>query len=266
MIMSILSGKGGTGKTTVAANLAYIAAKHSEGRVILVGADPASRSVEFLAQPEEAPEFGWVDFLTSEHMHFEQVVMPSQLLPNLYVVFSSRDRILHGEFEDPNLVARKIAGFKRYIDKLGDVVIIDCPAGLAVDHLLYSLLFPAYLVTTTEALDIQGTKNFVETIKREALPYGIKPFKGLIVNLARSEASAREVAERLGIKLLGYLPAAREVSEAHAKKKPICLAFPGSEPCTALLRIARNLGIVSGDVEKKSGFLEQIASLLRRWV
>ncbi len=265
MIMSILSGKGGTGKTTVAANLAYIAAKHSEGRVILVGADPASKSVEFLAQPEEAPEFGWVDFLTSENMHFEQVVMPSQLLPNLYVVFSSRDRILHGEFEDPNLVARKIAGFKKYMEKLNDLVIIDCPAGLAVDHLLYSLLFPAYLVTTTEALDIQGTRNFVETIKREALPYGIRePFKGLIVNLARSEEAARRVAERLGIKLLGYLPAAKEISSAHAQKKPICLAFPESEPCRKLYAIARRLGMVQAEEEAKPGFLELITRLFRR--
>lgn len=63
MIISLLSGKGGTGKSTLAANVAFAASRLTAKRVILSGADPASRSVEFLMEGMDLPEYSWIEYL-----------------------------------------------------------------------------------------------------------------------------------------------------------------------------------------------------------
>ncbi len=264
MIASLLSGKGGTGKSTLAANLAYAASRLTAKRVILVGADPASRSVEFLVEGRDLPEYGWIEYLTTPEMHFEEIVVQSSLTGNLFVAYSSRERILHGEFEDPNLVAEKISRFKGYIARTGDVVIIDCPAGLAVDHLLYALLFDSYVVTTPAGADLAGTKNFVFTIEREASQYGIaKPFKGVVVNMVRGRGEGEAVAEELALKLIAALPASPEVEKATAKRQLIAKAYPRSSFTQAIYELASKLGLGERHAKKMS-LLDTLLNLWRR--
>ena len=56
-ILSILSQKGGTGKTTLAINLAVTAARHFDGRVTLIDLDPQTSAANWRdSRAESAPE------------------------------------------------------------------------------------------------------------------------------------------------------------------------------------------------------------------
>ena len=56
-ILSILSQKGGTGKTTLAINLAVTAARHFDGRVTLIDLDPQASAANWRdSRAEPAPE------------------------------------------------------------------------------------------------------------------------------------------------------------------------------------------------------------------
>jgi chromosome partitioning protein len=56
-ILSILSQKGGTGKTTLAINLAVTAARHFDGRVTLIDLDPQASAANWRdSRSESAPE------------------------------------------------------------------------------------------------------------------------------------------------------------------------------------------------------------------
>lgn len=56
-ILSILSQKGGTGKTTLAINLAVTAARHFDGRVTLIDLDPQASAANWQdSRAESAPE------------------------------------------------------------------------------------------------------------------------------------------------------------------------------------------------------------------
>ncbi len=259
-IVVLESGKGGVGKSLLSAEIAYIISKIHEKRSILVGADPSSKTIEFLLEGKEIPEYGWIDYLTTDYLHFEEIITESTVSDNLFVAYSTRERILHGEFEDPNIVAEKISKFKDYIAKTGDFVVIDAPAGLSVDHLLYTLMFDAYVVTTPLRPDIEGAKNFIYTIEKEAKSFGIsKPFKGLIVNKVMSEREAYSTAEELNIPLITGVPYDKEVEKAVERRK---LPSDKTKFALSVYKIVEHFGFKAP--KSKFGIFDAVLKIFKR--
>ncbi len=213
MIVSFVSGKGGIGKSMIAANVAYGLAKNLPDKdVILISADVSARTSELLISSFEK-KYGWIEYLKSNLLP-EEILAPSNLLDNLYIVYSSKNSLtLHGEFPDHMIphVARKILMFKNFFkDK---IIIIDAPAGKTKDHALYCLYFEPVLVTTPMDADLEGTKLFKKAIENRARMIGIKSnvWKGVIINkVVKPREEILKVVQALNItNVIGWVPADR---------------------------------------------------------
>lgn len=198
-------------------------------------------------------------------MHFEEIVVKSTIAENLFVAYSSSDRILHGEFKNPNPVAEKISRFKGYVQRTGDLVVIDCPTGLAVDHLLYALLFLSYVVTTSAGADLAGMKNFVFTVEWEASQYGMaKPFGGAVVNMVRGRGEVKAVARSFPLSSRPPCLLLRRWKKPPRSTSSLPKPYPRSSFTQAVYELAARLGLGERCTKRAGSLLSSLLSLWRR--
>ena len=128
---AIYNLKGGVGKTTSAVNLAYLAAQ--EGYETLVwDLDPqAALSFHFDIQPITKKE---TEKLLSEEISIEEAIQPT-IYPKISVIpsdITSRNTdVFLSEIKQSK---KKISSILSSIKKDFDVVILDCPPGIALLH------------------------------------------------------------------------------------------------------------------------------------
>jgi len=240
----ITGGKGGVGKTTLAANLGV--------ELALRGADPIAVDLDFgladLAvvlklEPDRDSE----DFFAGRRTLEDCLVRGPAGLRVLAAGAEARDPARDGERR-----ARLCAGLDELRSPRG-IVLADSPAGIGPDVLEFALGADRVLIVTTpdpaaltdayctlKALDARSRK-----LGREI------PTPDVFVNLAADAAEARSVAGRLRAvcerflsrspRLVGWMPRSRGVLSASARQEPFLLTDPRSLSARAVRRLARRL-------------------------
>lgn len=246
-VTAITSGKGGVGKTFVAANLAAALAARGQ-RVLVLDADLGLANLDVVLNL--APKVTLHDVFTGQHSLDEALVEVSAgfsvLLAGSGLVEYSR---LTPEVRD-KLVETLAAVSPRF-----DHVLLDTGAGIS-DVVLYtvSLADEVLIVTTPEPTSLTDA---YATIKVLAGTQGRRTFR-LVVNQRVPSAEGRAVRAQLQqvidryvspglgapvtLELLGDVPADSAVRDAVRRRQLLEESYPGSPAAQAIAAVAARMG------------------------
>lgn len=266
-VLTITSGKGGVGKTSLAVNLA-ISLSRLGLRVGILDADLGLANVDIVLGL--SPTFNLTHVVNGEK-RLSEIVLPG---PEGISVFAGGT----GVFELANLSQWRLERFVREIATLDatlDYLIVDTGAGISRNVLSFVLACDEVLLVTTPELtaitDAYGVIKLIGSHQDEAK---IR----VVVNMVRSEAEAEKVLRslrlvvsqfvrsRLTLEMLGYIPLDTAVTMAIREQEPLLLSRPGSKAATHIVDIARRL-VNEGSRQRSmgvGGLFQRMARMVRR--
>ena len=245
----IISGKGGVGKTTVAANLALALARDDEHQVGLLDADIDGPNIPKMMGVEDNNVAG-----------FNKRFAPVNVKPNLGVIsmaFFLPDR-------DSPVIWRgplKSGAIKQFIGQVNwgnlDYLVVDLPPGtgdapLSVAQLIKNVS-GAIVVTTPQDVALLDSRKAVNFARKLNLPVmGILenmsgfvcPHCGKEVNLFKM-GGGEKAAKEMEVPFLGRVPMDPRIVESGDSGTPFVESFPDSPAAESFLKI----------VEKCNGYL-----------
>ncbi len=236
----IMSGKGGVGKSTIAANLGVTLARRADGNVGLIDADIHGPDVPKILGVEE-------QMLSGE----EESIQPGGI-DNLRVVsmaFTLPDRDSPVIWRGP----MKMKALKQFVEDVEwgelDYLLIDLPPGTGDEPLSMSKLLGdldgAIVVTTPQEVALLDSRKAVNFARKLEIPVmGIVenmsgfvcPHCGEKTNIFK-EGGGKKAAEELGVPFLGSVPMEESIVEASDSGNPFVEENPDSKATDSFYKI-----------------------------
>ena len=228
-VIVVTSGKGGVGKSTIAANLACALA-NGHRRILLIDMDTGLRSLDLMLGMENELVFDLNDVLCG-YCTSEQAMFEDKHRKGLFLMPASQ-----------NTASAALApgDIKAFIDSLRDefdLIILDCPAGIERGFRnAVSVADRAILIVTPDYISLRSGERAYQLACGE----GIKHMDLIINRIGRHPAvSTDECVHRMELNVLGFIPDDPHVSACMAAGKPV--VDSESPAGDALERISRRL-------------------------
>jgi ATP-binding protein involved in chromosome partitioning len=242
-IIAVSSGKGGVGKSTVAANLAL--ALQAEGaRVGLLDADIYGPSQPTMLDIHGGPESLDGKTLEPKEAYGLQVASIGTM------VDPDQPMIWRG----PLAVSALNQLLTQTNWKDLDYLVVDMPPGTGDIQLSLSQEVPvtgAVVVSTPQDIALMDAKKGLVMFEKVNVP-----ILGIVENMAThicsccgheehifGEGGAKKMAEKYGVQLLGEVPLDIRIRESMDAGKPIVIADPESKISAVYREIARKVGV-----------------------
>lgn len=263
-VISITSGKGGTGKSNLTVNLALALSLRGK-RTVIFDADFGTANIDILLglQPEHD-----LHSVMKGQKELSEIILEGPL--GIRVVPGGAGFLDLGDLDVPR--RRLLLDQLLQLEKNCDYVLVDTGAGLT--KTVVGFLAAAHdvlLVTTPEPTAVADAYRIAKVTATCRLHDSIK----LVVNQSAGGREGLEVARRFGmvadkylglsVDLLGTIPQDRAVSLAVKRQEPFLLAYPGSPAAVCLRNIASNLD--TGSRAEKSGmggFYSRLSKIFER--
>jgi flagellar biosynthesis protein FlhG len=257
-ILAITSGKGGVGKTNVAANLALCLVASGKN-VILLDADLGLANLDVLFNIKARHTLSQV---IAGRRRLEEIIQNGPGGVRLICGASGLTQMADlNEFQRQRLVQELAA-----LEHQADVIVIDTGAGIsrnvlsfcdAADHTL--------VVTTPEPTSITDAYAMIKTLNQTHS--GVKI--SLLVNMAESRADAKKVYQRIAHVAQQFLSAVvydagfvlrdDHVAQSVHQRQPVVLAHPRCQASYCFMALAGKLG--RADVAApESGFFRKVVN------
>lgn len=239
-VVAITSGKGGVGKTNIAANLACVAAMEGR-RVLIIDADLGLANVEILYGLKPAWHLGHV---LDGTVPIEQAFAVG---PHGVKVLPASSGVQHMSRLDDAQRLRLIAALDPLENEF-DLVLIDSSAGIG-DNVVFFVgaAQEAILVVNPEPTSLTDAYAAVKVLSQNA---GVGLFN-VVVNPAASEQVAREIFDKLAavasrfldtrLTYLGFIPRDENLQRALMAQRPLVDLFPRSPSTRAIKGLAEKL-------------------------
>lgn len=226
---TVVSGKGGVGKSTFCANIALSLCEKGK-KVLLVDGDAGLRSLDLLLGVDEMVLYDWIDIL-------KERCDPSKAR----LFYNERLQLLPAPIEYPEKLNTE--DFKKIIDTYKneyDYIFIDAPAGTGELTKIYSQCADSCIVVATP--DAVSARSAC-VAGDELIKWGVKEENmRLVINRFDKKAVKRgkllnidDVIDRTYIRLLGVVPEERDLMYASVSEKALS---PYSEAKIAFDNIA----------------------------
>jgi flagellar biosynthesis protein FlhG len=236
--IAVASGKGGVGKTNVAANLAVALCLLGK-QVMIMDADFGLSNIDVLFRV--APKQGILQLLTGG-LALQDIVVDG---PHGIKILSAGSGVQEIQALDPWQRLKILDAFDAYENDI-DVLLIDTAAGLSENAaFLCSAAQETVIVTTPEPT---STADAYTLIKALHTRHQEKKFH-VLVNSARNDEEAFEAFRRMsctseefvGISLdyLGFLPFDESVPEAVRTQQPFIDLYPDRAISRSIVTIAK---------------------------
>jgi len=235
-VVTITSGKGGVGKTTLSANLGAALAMRGQ-RVVVIDADVGLRNLDVMLGLENRIVYDLVDVI-EERCRLRQALVRHKQLSKLYLLPAAQTR-------DKSAVQPE--DMVRICDELReeyDVMLIDSPAG--IEQGFRYAMEPAdeiLIVTNPEVPAVRDADRVIGLIEAEE-----KGPARLVINRLKPDMVERgqmlniaDVVELLAIELVGVVPEDQSVLIAANRGEPLTLSSNHSRAGHAFHNIARRL-------------------------
>ena len=235
-VLTVTSGKGGVGKTTLAANLGVALAVQGQ-RVVVIDADVGLRNLDVMLGLENRIVYDLVDVIEGR-CRLRQALVRDKRLSELFLLPAAQTR-------DKSAVQPE--DMVRICDDLReqhDFILIDSPAG--IERGFRYAVAPAdeiVIVTNPEVPAVRDADRVIGLIEAEE-----KGPARLIVNRIKPEMVQRgemldiaDVIELLAIDLVGIVPEEEGILVAANRGQPIAFSSDNSLAGKAFHNIARRL-------------------------
>ena len=265
-VITITSGKGGVGKTSLAVNLALQLQKKGK-RVVILDADFGLANIEVMLG-----------------------VRPTCNLADLMFQGKALKEIIMKGPEDIGFISggsgiKKLANMTRdqifyvmqslsELDDLADIIIIDTGAGINSSVLDFAAASEeVLLVATPEPTSITDAYALLKTLNRTQEFQASRTVIKLVANRVESQKEGREIFDKVSLVAekflniqLEYLGAVIDdgnVSKAVMQQKPLMIAYPNSHAAKSIEGLADTLENGSGSVvDSGKGIKKLFTSLI----
>lgn len=268
IVIAVISGKGGVGKTTATANLGLGIAMNDE-KVILVDFDIGQRNLDMILGLENRVVYDMVQVMDGE-VTPQQAVIKSKVNDNLHFMAASQTK------DKTVLASQKVKHMLDGLKEEYDYVILDAPAGIesGYEHTI-EFADAAIIVVNPEVSSIRDADRAIGILdsKSQKVKEGDEVLKYLIINRIVADMvqsgemlNSEDILEILNVKLLGKIPEDKGVIDASNQGKPIILDKK-SEAGKAYHRIAGRIcgqKIPLSDIEAaQSGILKKFTGIFK---
>lgn len=266
-VITVTSGKGGVGKSSIAINLALQMKKLGK-RVVVLDADFGLANIEIMLGIR--PTYNLADMLY-RGKEVKDIITPGPLEIGFISGGSGIRELVDMKREQLSILVQKLYD----LDEMADIIVIDTGAGISESVLEFvAVSSEVLLVATPEPTSLTDAYALLKTLhqKEEFLPENtvIK----LIANRTFSEKEGNDLYNKLNVvserflnfklEYLGNIPQDQNISRACIQQKPIIMAYPNSPASLAIERLALTLSDTDAAVlQEKKGISQMFASLLR---
>ena len=265
-VITVTSGKGGVGKSSISVNLAIQLSRMGK-RVVIFDADFGLANIEIMLGLH--PKFNLEDMMYRgkslndiimygpENVGFISGGSGIQELANL-----SRDQVI--------TLIQKLSE----LDDYADVIIVDTGAGISDTVLEFvAASEEVLLVATPEPTSITDAYALLKTLNKKASYRPEKTVVKMIANQVHGNRDAKELFEKLGlvvskfldieVEYLGSVPYDHNMQKAIMKQSPISILDPLSNTARALNKIANQLEQNMEQEEEHYGIVKLFSSVIR---
>lgn len=247
-VVAVASGKGGVGKSTVAANLT-LALSAIGKRVGLMDTDVYGPSIPLMLGVHGRPVASAQGRISPVEAHGIQVISIGLFIPERTPVI----------WRGP-MVTKLVTEFVRNVEwKNLDVLVIDLPPGTGDVQLTLTqgvAISGGLVVTTPQQVALLDVERGIAMFQQMGAPvlgivenmsYHICPGCGARADLFGRGGGAA-MAERFGVPLLAEIPLVRAVAEAGDSGAPLAAAEPGHPLSQAFVSLAERVMARLGEV------------------
>lgn len=226
-IITITSGKGGVGKTTVTANIGISLALKGY-KVCLIDADFGLRNLDIPLGLSNRIILDISDYL-QKLCSFNHIVVKHRTLKNLHLVPGSKKQVTEVEF-------LSFVEMLQEIDSLYDFILIDSPSGLE-SGFFYAIngADEVIIVATPDKTALQDADRVIGILESQN-----KQPLSLLVNGYKHNQEVDNILQLLNINILGAIPSDADIIAANNKGNPIALT-PSLQSGVMFRKIASNL-------------------------
>ena len=264
-VITVTSGKGGVGKSTLTVNLAIALARMGK-RVIILDADFGLANVEVMLGIR--PQYNLADLMFRgrelkdiitegpEGIGFISGGSGIQELSRL-----TRDQVIY--------LVQKLYE----LDELADIILVDTGAGIADTVLEFvSASNEVLLVATPEPTSITDAYALLKTLNRKSDFVKEETSIRMVANRIKDAAEGEGLHQKLGVVVEKFLGINVEYmggilndvtcQKAIMQQEPVMIGYPNSGTAEAVMKIAAKLL----DVEYEDSEGKGIAQLFNRWM
>ncbi len=259
-VVTVTSGKGGVGKTTITANLGAALAAQNQ-KVVCIDADIGLRNLDVVLGLENRIVYDLVDVVEGR-CRLRQAMIRDKQIGNLYLIPAAQTR---------DKTAVSPSDMVRLCDDLRtdhNWIIIDSPAG--IERGFRNAISPAdyiYVITNPEVSAVRDADRIIGLVEAEE-----KGPVRLIINRINPEMvrkgdmiSTQDIVELLAIDLIGIIPEDEDVLVSTNRGLPISLDGR-SKAGEAFRNISRRMmgeNIPFMDLDKSRNVFKRIGSFIR---
>ncbi|HLV90404.1 MAG TPA: AAA family ATPase [Acidimicrobiia bacterium] len=244
-IITVMSAKGGSGKTVLATNLALLLNRLPDKKVVLVDADLQFGDVCLVLQLE--PRFTMVN--AAHELHH----LDAELLDSLLTEHPSGLKVLAAPLEPAFADDITTAGLMQMLDILKenyDYIIVDTASML--DELILSLIEKSDDIMMLVDMDLPSVKNAklaLETLR--LLKFSTNNVK-LVMNRSNSKAKLdnKEIEAALRMPISAAVPSDASVAASVNEGRPVVEADPKSRVAKGFESVAE---LIAGKIPEESG-------------
>jgi len=238
--ISVTSGKGGVGKTNIAANLAYLLSRMNQKTMIL-DADAGLANIDVILG-------------INSPYNLYHVLRGEKALADTLVEGPGGIKILPSASGIPEMADLSRGQKLTLIDELNalnvslDFLFIDTGAGISSNVMYFNMAAREMIVVTSpEPTALTDAYALIKVLYQR---HAKRRFR-LIVNMVSSQAEAKEVYDRLSratdhflnltIEYLGYVLLDEKVTEAVKQQRAVAEIYPNSPATRCLAKIAERI-------------------------
>lgn len=264
-VITVTSGKGGVGKSSISVNLAIELSKLGK-KVIVLDADFGLANIEVMLGIR--PQYNIADIMY-HGKNIEDIITPGPVGTSFISGGSGIGELANVTKEQINSLTKKLY----VLDELADIIIIDTGAGIT-DSVLEFVVASSevLLVTTPEPTSITDAYALLKTLNKKEEFSSLNTKIKLIANRVDSTGEAKQLFNKLNlvvgkfldfnIEYLGAVPQDNMVSKAIMQQKPYTMLYPSSSSSKAIVQLAQTLCENKGQAISSNKGIAQLFSYL----
>ena len=260
-VLAITSGKGGVGKTNIAANLAICLAAANR-RVLLWDADMSLGNLDLVMNIHSKYN---ISHVISGRKSMEEIIQPGPKGLRVVCGASGLDRLADITDGEQYRLQEHLGRLQQETD----MILVDTAAGISRSVVGFCLAADRVLVVTTpEATAMADSYGMIKVLVRK----GYRGPISLVVNMARSAVEGKQVYQRMAnvaqrflrtnVYYAGTLLKDERLCAAVRLRTPVVLAYPKSEISTSLAALAARLAGTKRHDESDDSFFRRVV----RWL